>query len=294
MELMRNQNIVLSAPREVVKDSLAQVLEKIDAESRANNENLRFIILTSSKPRKPSDFTADSLKSLKESKKIISMNVNDGFNLNICKVPQGTKTAEWICVLSDIFTDSFGLLEKGSEIIYSILNELYTEVNAFEEPEKSKDVSLKMIYDRLIEKSKAATSSDKVVFQRIAERFFYVANGELNESTCFGGASDNDINSICADNTVTMLELEEISTDMLSVINQYALFALFKSAKNNFDDKKKTVLVINDADKYITKKDYFKPFFDMASGFDLYYVFTADDFKNLPDFVIANTHQILQ
>lgn len=294
METLHNQNVILSAPREIVKDSLAQVLEKLNSECMANSEKVRFVILTSSQSRKPSDFTEESLKMFADSKKIVKKSVKDGFKLNICKVPKGTKTAEWISTLNNIFTSAYGLLEQGSEIFNSTLNEIYTEADAFKNPENSKNISLKEIYNKLVKKAEMSSGDDKERLKRLADRLFFFTLEELKESICFGEASDDDIDSMCETDTVTLIELEESNTETVDIINQYAMLALFKSAKNNPNTKEKTILVLNDADRYIRKNDYLKPFFDMASGFGLYYVFTTDNFKFFPDFVIANTHQILQ
>ena len=197
---------------------------------------------------------------------------------NVCQVPQGVKPESWVDTLAVLFSDIYGLLDKGECMFKEALLEAYKKAEVFDNPENSKSVTLKDLYDYL-------KSQNSQPYSRLADRlegyksFSYVPRNEIYENGEFGGKKYNAI--ICT--------WESSDKNMKAFLYGSLIAAIFAERMCSKETPPFDInIIINDAEEVIVDNELYKMIFNLSAAHKLKICCLTGDKRKLPQFVKAN------
>lgn len=143
--------------------------------------------------------------------------------INPWKVPKGTNPQLWINKILTIYCRTHGLLERGMQIMYEIIYELYDEAGVFAVydkeyyneavNEKSKYVTFKSIYHKLeikLQELNDATDTDKTslkdAYTRIIKKLSVFDNKYSIEYQLYGTSEGFGIDELNENTNIILIE----------------------------------------------------------------------------------------
>lgn len=202
---------------------------------------------------------------------------------NVCQVPQGVKPESWADTLTVLFSDIYGLLDKGECMFKEALLEAYKKAEVFDNPENSKSVTLKDLYDYL-------KNQNSQPYSRLADRleeyksFSYVPRNEIYENGEFGGKKFNAI--VCT--------WESSDKNMKAFLNGSLIAAIFAQRMCSKETSPLDInIIINDAEEIIVDNELYKMIFNLSAAHKLKICCLTGDKRRLPQFVRVNAEEII-
>lgn len=199
---------------------------------------------------------------------------------NPCKIPYGVQPQRWIDGLIDIFCRSYGLLERGKQMLADIFYKLYKEAGVFDclkeedwqikTRERSTQVNFRAIYREMKAKKDAFDdpsgklgrigNDTRDAYARLLDRLQCFDREFSVESQLFASAEGVSIDEIIGADDITVIESTGLETTFSSFIFGVISSGLYKFATASelgymADDQYETVLVIEEANKVLTGSD---------------------------------------
>ena len=248
--------------------------------------------------------------------------------LNPWKVPRGVNPQIWADGIIEIYCRSYGLLERGKQMVAEVVYELYDEAGVFEDcqhedwkdtvPEDSAKVNFAQIYKRFEEKKVEAESGANAktrmgndtrdAFARLLERLSVFSRPYSIESQLYGTSEGLGIDEIIGEDDVTVLEskgLENTFKNFIfgAVTSGFYQYALAHEGGYLADDQYETVLVIEEANEVLIGSDkagngdslslpgesQFEQMLDQSAGYGLFIMSITQKIADMPSSVIANS-----
>lgn len=243
-------------------------------------------------------------------------------NLNPCKIPTNVYPQQWIDGLIEIFCRSYGLGERGKQIMGETVYELYEEAGVFEEnwrqvaPERSKQVTFAKIYKRMKENKQALesgnTSRGKIgndvrdAYSRVLDRLQVFGREFSIEYKMFGREDGMGIDDLIGKDDVVVLEsygLENTFKNFIFGVITSGFFKWAQAHEGGFKapDQYETILVIEEAneilvgsdsnnkDSVLTGQSEFEKILDQAAGLGLFIIAITQKIADMPSSVVANS-----
>ncbi len=216
-------------------------------------------------------------------------------SMNPCKIPYNVEPQHWIDGIINIYCRSYGLLERGKQMMSDVFYELYKETGIFDEKEADKyggadseewkreisersgSVTFHKIYKRMEAKQQELTSGGKRAgndtldaYARLLERLSCFSRQYSIEYRLFSQEDNfNDPNSkglgmgideLIGDDDITVFEsfgLESTFANFIFGIITSGFYKVAKSYEKGFlnPEQYETVLVIEEANKVLTGND---------------------------------------
>ena len=202
---------------------------------------------------------------------------------NVCQVPQGVKPESWADTLTVLFSDIYGLLEKGECMFKEALLEAYKKTNVFDEPENSKSVTMKDLYDYL-------KSQNDESYIRLADRlegyntFRYAPRKEIHDNREVDGAKVNAL----------IYKWESPDKNMKAFLFGSVRAAIFAERMSRKDVSPLDInIIVNDAEEVIVDDELYKMIFNLSAAHKMKICCLTSDKRKLPQFVKVNAEEIL-
>ena len=249
--------------------------------------------------------------------------------INPWKVPKGVWPQIWIDGIIDIYCRSYGLLERGKQMVADVVYELYTEAGVFEAcdnddwkervPQLSAKVNFVNIYKRFERKKieaedpknlKAKMGNDtRDAFARLLERLSCFGREVSIERKLYGTSEGMGIDELIGDDDITVLEskgLENTFKNFIfgAVTSGFYQYAIAHDGGYLAPDQYETVLVIEEANEILIGTDtakqggsdvslpgesQFEQMLDQAAGYGLFIFAITQKIADMPTSVIANS-----
>lgn len=248
--------------------------------------------------------------------------------INPWKVPKGVWPQIWIDGLIDIYCRSYGLLERGKQMVADVVYELYTEAGVFEAcnrddwkervPELSAKVNFYQIYKRFERKKieaedpknlRAKMGNDtRDAFARLLERLSCFGREVSIERKLYGSSEGVGIDELIGDDDITVLESKGLENTFKNFIfgaitSGFYQYAIAHDGGYLAPDQYETVLVIEEANEILIGTDtagkgndvslpgesQFEQMLDQAAGYGLFIFAITQKIADMPTSVIANS-----
>ena len=246
--------------------------------------------------------------------------------LNPWKVPQGVYPQHWIDTVIDIYCRSYGLLERGKQMLGDVIYELYEEAGVFDACDKedwrssnevrecSGKVNFKAIYERMDQKKEALEAGRKMgndtkdAYSRLLERLSCFSRRFSIESKLYGSSEGLGIDELIGGDDVTVLEskgLEKTFSNFIFgvITSGFYRYAICHDGGFLAPDQYETVLVIEEANEVLIGNDSassgssgpslngeseFEQIIDQAAGYGLFVFAITQKISDMPTSVLAN------
>ena len=244
--------------------------------------------------------------------------------INPWKVPQGVNPQVWIDGIIDIYCRSYGLLERGKQMIATVVYALYKEKGVFDEDKRDKvqELSSKVcfedIYKRMeFEKANLENPNNKTgkagndtrdAYARLLERLSCFSRSYSIEHKLYGTTEGVGIDELIGKDDVTVLESKGLENTFKNFIFGAITSGFFKYAVAHdggflADDQYETVLVIEEANEILIGSDTsskggdvslpgeseFEQILDQSAGYGLFVFAITQKISDMPTSVIANS-----
>ncbi len=244
--------------------------------------------------------------------------------INPWKVPKGVNPQVWIDGIIDIYCRSYGLLERGKQMIASVVYALYSEKGVFDEDkqdqvqELSGKVCFEDIYRRMeYEKANLENPNNKTgkagndtrdAYARLLERLSCFGRKYSIEHKLYGTSEGVGIDELIGKDDVTVLESKGLENTFKNFIFGAITSGFFKYAVAHdggflADDQYETVLVIEEANEILIGSDtakgggdvslpgesQFEQILDQSAGYGLFVFAITQKISDMPTSVIANS-----
>lgn len=249
-------------------------------------------------------------------------------HINPWKVPYGVQPQIWIDGLIDIYCRSYGLLERGKQMIADVVYGLYEEAGVFEAAdqedwmedvhEKSGQVCFAKIYKRMEEKkvqlenpnnkTGRAGNDTRDAYARLLERLSCFNREFSIEYQLYGQPDGIAIDELIGQDDVTVLEskgLENTFKNFIfgAVTSGFYKYAIAHEGGFKAPDQFETVLVIEEANEVLIGNDTssggdnmslsgeseFEQILDQSAGYGLFIMAITQKIADMPSSIIANT-----
>lgn len=200
--------------------------------------------------------------------------------INPWKIPKGVWPQQWIDGVIDIYCRAYGLLERGKQMIASVVYALYQEAGVFDccdkdnwkelVPDLSKAVNFTSIYQRMYEEKAnlenpnnrggRAGNDTRDAYARLLDRLSCFDREYSIERRLYGSSDGIGIDELIGDDDVTVLESKGLENTFKNFIfgvitSGFYKFALAHEGGYLADDQYETVLVIEEANEILTGND---------------------------------------
>lgn len=200
--------------------------------------------------------------------------------INPWKIPKGVWPQLWIDGVIDIYCRAYGLLERGKQMIGSVVYALYQEAGVFAAcdkdnwadvvPDLSRNVNFTSIYRRMYEekanlenpnnKGGRAGNDTRDAYARLLDRLSCFDREYSIERRLYGSSEGVGIDDLIGDDDVTVLESKGLENTFKNFIfgvitSGFYKFALAHEGGYLADDQYETVLVIEEANEILTGND---------------------------------------
>ena len=244
--------------------------------------------------------------------------------INPWKVPQGVNPQVWIDGIIDIYCRSYGLLERGKQMIATVVYALYKEKGVFDEDKRdrvqelSSKVCFEDIYKRMeFEKANLENPNNKTgkagndtrdAYARLLERLSCFSRSYSIEHKLYGTTEGVGIDELIGKDDVTVLESKGLENTFKNFIFGAITSGFFKYAVAHdggflADDQYETVLVIEEANEILIGSDTsskggdvslpgeseFEQILDQSAGYGLFVFAITQKISDMPTSVIANS-----
>ena len=238
---------------------------------------------------------------------------------NPCKIPKGVVPQIWVDAMIEIFCRSYGLLERGKQMMADVIYELYNEAGVFEaEKEDVPKLSASVTFTKILKKmedtklsmengssAKGRSGNDtKDAYARLIERLSCFGRDFSIEHNLFGTEDGLGIDELIGDDDITVLESKGLEKTFKNFIFGMITAGFYRYAIANeggylAPSQYETVLVIEEANEVLTgsnsDKDFglsgqseFEEILDQAAGYGLFIMSITQRLSNMPKSVIAN------
>lgn len=240
--------------------------------------------------------------------------------MNLMKIPKGVYAERYVNTLKEIFVRSFGLGDRGFNILGQAMIDVYNSVGVFNDDvrlniqdkmtglypatERSKMVTLEDVAKRLheIQESGTVRGEKQDAIQRILDRMYdFESDASITkEIFCNRGDEGMGIDDLLGDDDVIVLEsfgmnmmISSFIFGLLtSSIYQYAVANGGFVSKNQYE----TVLVIEEANQVLIGEDRdnlggpnpFETILDQSAGFGLFIWSITQKIAGMPQSILAN------
>ena len=245
--------------------------------------------------------------------------------INPFKIPYGVWPQKWIDGLIDIYCRAYGLLERGKQMLGSVIFSLYDEAGVFNAcdnenwrekvPELSAKVCFRDVYRRfeleranLSNPTKGAKAGNDTMdaYNRLIERLSCFSRDYSIENVLYGTTEGIGIDELIGKDDVTVLESKGLESTFKNFIFGIITSGFYKYALANggfnSDDQYETVLVIEEAnevligndtaggsDMHLSGESEFEQIIDQAAGYGLFIIAITQKIADMPSSVIANS-----
>lgn len=248
--------------------------------------------------------------------------------INVWKVPEGVWPQIWIDGVIDIYCRAYGLLERGKQMIATVVYQLYDEAGVFEAcdqadwkdkvPELSSKVTFKAIYKRMEHERDALTGAGKSgndtkdAYARLLERLSCFSRDFSIESRLYGSNDGIGIDEMIGGDDVTVLESKGLENTFKNFIFGVVTSGFYKYAIAHeggylAEDQYETVLVIEEANEVLTGNDAagssgrgggqaslsgqseFEQILDQSAGYGLFIMAITQKIADMPSSIVANS-----
>ena len=244
--------------------------------------------------------------------------------INPWKVPKGVNPQIWIDGVIDIYCRSYGLLERGKQMIANVVYALYNEKGVFDEAnqdriqELSAQVCFEDVYKRMeFEKANLENPNNKQgkagndtrdAYARLLERLSCFGRKYSIEHKLYGTSEGVGIDELIGKDDVTVLESKGLENTFKNFIFGTITSGFFKYAVAHdggflADDQYETVLVIEEANEILIGSDkakggndvslpgesQFEQILDQSAGYGLFVFAITQKISDMPTSVIANS-----
>lgn len=246
-------------------------------------------------------------------------------NLNICKIPKNVYPQQWIDGIIEIYCRAYGLGERGKSVLSETFFELYEEAGVFVPnwrevaPERSKQVTLPRIYERMLQKKldledpkksgRGRVGNDvRDAYARVLDRLQVFGRSFSIETQLFGREDGMGVDDLIGKDDVVVLESYGLESTFKNFIFGVITSGFFKYAQAHeggfkAPDQYETILVIEEANEVLTGQDSadknrndplpgqseFEKILDQAAGLGLFIFSITQKIASMPSSVIANS-----
>ena len=248
--------------------------------------------------------------------------------INVWKVPEGVWPQIWIDGVIDIYCRAYGLLERGKQMIATVVYALYEEAGVFEAcdqedwkekvPELSSQVTFKSIFKRMERERDALTGAGKSgndtkdAYARLLERLSCFSRDFSIESRLYGTSEGIGIDEMIGGDDVTVLESKGLENTFKNFIfgvitSGFYKYAIAHEGGYLAEDQYETVLVIEEANEVLTGNDAagssrggggqaslsgqseFEQILDQSAGYGLFIIAITQKIADMPSSIVANS-----
>ena len=246
-------------------------------------------------------------------------------NLNICKIPKNVYPQQWIDGLIEIYCRAYGLGERGKSVLSETFFALYEEAGVFDPnwrevaPERSKQVTLPKIYERMMQakidledpkkSGKGRVGNDvRDAYSRVLDRLQVFGRPFSIEYQLFGNEDGLGVDDLIGGDDVVVLESYGLESTFKNFIFGVITSGFFKYAQAHeggfkAPDQYETILVIEEANEVLTGQDSadgkssgvlpgqseFEKILDQSAGLGLFIFSITQKIASMPSSVIANS-----
>jgi hypothetical protein len=249
-------------------------------------------------------------------------------SFNPCKIPYGVRAQHWVDVLIEIFCRSYGLLERGKQLMAETFYDLYSKAGVFDAqdqpdwkekiPELSRQVTFAKAYEKMkaIKKemddgtgSKGKGGHDTAdAYSRLLERLSAFERPYSIEHRLYGSSDGMSVDDLIGADDVTVLESKGLESTFKNFIfgvitSGFYRYAIAQEGGYMAEDQYETVLMIEEANEVLIGNDTaaggqqvslsgqseFEQILDQARGYGLYIFAVTQKISEMPKSVIANS-----
>lgn len=242
-------------------------------------------------------------------------------HLNLLKIPCGVYTERYADKLREIFIRSYGLGDRGFQILGKAIRAVYRKAGCFDEDvkynkkdeitglypatERSKGVTLEDVCKQLENEIMAAKQRDKQeAIQRILDRMESFNEPESSIYTVFCNRGDGmGIDDLLGADDVIVLESYGMDTKTSSFIFGLITSGVYQYAVSNGgfikpENQYQTILVIEEANQVLLGNEDndnlgganpFEIILDQSAGYGLFIWTLTQKIASMPDSVLANS-----
>lgn len=240
--------------------------------------------------------------------------------MNLMKIPKGVYTERYADKLREIFIRSYGLGDRGFQILGKAINEVYTKAGCYDSDvryntvnkdgiypatELSKDLTLEDVCRQLekdMEETKARDRAEAI--QRVLDRMDSFAQplSAIYTVFCNRGEGCMGIDDLLGADDVVVLESYGMDTMTSNFIFGLVTSGVYQYAVSNGgfvkpDDQYETVLVIeeanqvliNDDDDNLSGANPFEVILDQSAGYGMFIWTLTQKISDMPRSVLANS-----
>lgn len=247
-------------------------------------------------------------------------------HINVWKVPHGVWPQLWIDGIIDIYCRAYGLLERGKQMLATIIYQLYDEAGVFAAcdkdnwrdtvPELSGKVCFKDIYQRFVAEQNRLSvpgksgNDTKDAYARLVERLSCFGREYSIENRLYGTRDGIAIDELIGDDDVTVLESKGLENTFKNFIfgaitSGFYKYALAHEGGFLANDQYETVLVIEEAnevligndtassggssDLHLSGESEFEQIIDQSAGYGLFIIAITQKIADMPSSILANS-----
>lgn len=242
--------------------------------------------------------------------------------LNLMKIPRGVYTERYADRLREIFIRSYGLGDRGFQILGQAIQKVYTKAGCYDDDvmynvkdpvtglypasERSKNITLADVCVELKNQTQeAGLPRDKVeAIQRIVDRMeqFSEPKSSIYKVFCTKGSDGMGIDDLLGADDVIVLESFGMDTKTSAFIFGLITSSVFQYAVSNGGfvkpkDQYETILVIEEANQVLIGEDKdnlgganpFEIILDQSAGYGLFIWTLTQKIADMPRSVLANS-----
>lgn len=241
--------------------------------------------------------------------------------LNLMKIPRGVFTERYSDKLREIFIRSYGLGDRGFQLLGKAIREVYKKAGCFDEKVKynkkdpvtglypaselSKNVTLMDVCKELEKQMMETKARDQQeAIQRVLDRMenFREESSSIYAVFCNSGDEGLGIDDLLGDDDVIVLESYGLDVKTSNFAFGLITSAVFQYAVSNGGfikpkDQYETILVIEEANQVLIGEDMdnlgganpFEIILDQSAGFGLFIWTLTQKIADMPDSVLANS-----
>lgn len=243
-------------------------------------------------------------------------------SLNLLKIPRGVYTERYADRLREIFIRSYGLGDRGFQILGQAIQTVYKKAGCYDEDvmynqkdpvtglypasERSKNVSMADVCHELIKQTETkGLPRDKIeAIQRIVDRMeqFTEPLSSIYKIFCNKGDAGMGIDDLLGADDVVVLESYGMDTKTSAFIFGLITSSVYQYAVSNGGfvnppDQYETVLVIEEANQVLISEDTdnlgganpFEIILDQSAGYGLFIWTLTQKISDMPRSVLANS-----
>lgn len=237
--------------------------------------------------------------------------------MNLMKIPRGVYAERYVNTLREIFVRSYGLGDRGFNILGQAIIDIYSEAGIFDEDtklnqkdpftglypatEKSKNVTLTDVAARLREQQDGCRGEKQDAIQRILDRLYdFEAEASITKDIFCNRGDGMGIDDLLGDDDVVVLEsfgMNMMTSSFIfglltSSIYQYAVANGGFNTPNQYE----TILVLEEANQVLIGEDRdnlggpnpFEIILDQSAGFGLFIWSITQKIADMPQSILAN------